>query len=508
MSEKATYVIYIKTSDQREKFLAEIARADSRRVLLVFPARGKAGLSELDLRIIQRFCVRNYIELAISTRRRGVRMIADDLNIPVFKTVNRARHQHWMIRDHRKGHGAPDQLERGPVGERLEQIQTAQPRSFRQRYVWARQFRWWHWACVGAAAVAVGLLWLFLSPSATVYIPLKAETQSMQMALSASPKVLAADISGRMPLHEQYLILEKDGHAPSSGSIFVPDDYATGTVDLQNLTDAVQVVDAGLVVMTQRDPVVQFWTTESVRLPAGVGETVSVQVVALEPGRIGNVEAGSIRAIAGQMGALISVRNELPTYGGYDYQTPSVSEEDVAALREYLLAALREEAEAAFEDQLSAGDRLVPASLRVEEIIHEEVLPNVGEPADSFQLSLRVRYRVDYVSLDDLTGVAAQLLDLNLPEGWSADADSLELVPLMDVKQTAGGAEWNVFAARKMVQTVDADDLAQYAGMPVGQFVSWITEAYELRSKPRVETRPKWWKRLPYLGSRLEFVSQ
>ncbi|HET59401.1 MAG TPA: hypothetical protein ENN32_03440, partial [Chloroflexi bacterium] len=318
-----------------------------------------------------------------------------------------------------------------------------------------------------------------------------------------------ANLSGDIPLHERYLILETVVSEETSGTLSLQDEHASGIINTVNLTNQPVTLPAGVIVQTSDTTPIQFITTESVELPPPVAgettESIGIGIRAVEAGRTGNVSANRIVAVPGEWGASISIRNPQPTSGGTNKTVPATTERDQTRLRQIAMDALLTEAEQAFDEQaLEGGFIILAATIAIDEVLYEEWLPEEGEPADELQLSTRIRFKAAYLDPQDLATVAEQLLNTSLPDGFAPQPDSLTITPAGVPYNTEGGMRWEVEITRHIVPAISASQWQPFLGQSKQAVLAWLTDAYPDAISIQIANAPAFWWWLPVFLQRIE----
>jgi hypothetical protein len=285
----------------------------------------------------------------------------------------------------------------------------------------------------------------------------------------------------------------------------VPDQFAGGVVVFRNLTGEQIGIPAGTVVRTADEPAWRFITTADAVVPAEVNATVEVPVRALVAGAAGNLPAGSLVAIESDLGASLAVTNPAPMSGGTDRLAVVPSADDRLALRETLLADLREQALEQFEQGLAPGDLLFMDTFAVSRVLSETYLPAAGQPGNRLTLTLQIEFQIRYAAGEDLIRLATVSMDAGLPEGYEAVPASLRLTPVGEpVTGQDGVTLWRMRAEREIRRRIDpAVALSLVQGRTRQSAARRLAQAYPLVAPPEIHLRPSFWPLLPTLPFRI-----
>ena len=507
-----TYIIRLENEDDIIFVQDKISWSKANRVLLVWPPHGRILERRLDLLLLLRHSQEIGAQLALVTRQSNVISLARELGIPVFESIEKAQRTPWR---------KPRTQRAGQIPERRRLRDTTRLRSAREALEHPKEPRLWlRILMFGLGIGAILALGLFFVPSAEVRLTPMRKPQQITLNVWAGPEIQTPHPSGGIPAQVLSVTVEGRDQSPSTSVTLVPDGYATGAVQLRNLTDQPVDVPEGSVMVTLSHPPIRFSVTQPVQVAAGPGKTVIAPIRAEAPGSESNLPAGLIQAMEGPLGLRLVVENIDPTWGGTDRTSPAPSESDYRSLREKLLIKLQESALADLKSNLSPDQRLLVGTLRREDVVEETREPSQGQPGDQLQLAMRVTFDAWVVKDADLQTVAVAGLDANLPSGFQPVPDSLKITfidePQLDPpgieSQQPGGAtraSWRVDAER----TLEAGwtDLALFNALR-GQTLSGAREVLQsgvaLAEPPEITVYPAFWQRMPYLPARITLIKQ
>ncbi len=294
--------------------------------------------------------------------------------------------------------------------EAIEAPAVAAPRAptvEERRLLRQRKFRYYLLSLLATFGFTLLLiaLYVFSLPQVTVTLtPLPAEEQKMDVVLTIaltdtlSPKGVqavprvegeAVAISARAVQVE----LERSDAISTTGEAWIAEGTATGMVVFVNLTGYGINVPAGTRLSGGG---ATFYTTEDVWVPGSDfrGEDAylgkgRVNVVADVPGSAGNVPAGAISVIEGNLSCCLTVENSEATSGGSERHAAIVTADDQARLRQRLLGALQQEAYSELQAKLS-GLEVLSGTLQVE-TLEETFSQSIGGEAKTLTLRAKVR---------------------------------------------------------------------------------------------------------------------
>lgn len=487
-----TLTLHLESHDDVASTIDKISWGKARRFVLVWPKHNRLMRSRLDLVLIQRHCTRLGAQLGIITQDADVEEDAKQLGIPVFHSVGQANLSPWR----RKRTRRRSFFRRSARTFKRSELEAF----FKEKVTNLKRGGWYRKPVFASGILSVFALLFFFLLRADITLALAESEQNLRLQVWASPDIPAPNLSGGIPATIGTAIVEGQDQTETSGSVSFPDQFAVGQIVLTNLTDQVVIAPAGTVVLTLGDPAIQFLTEREVRVPAGIGESAAVAVRAQQPGQVGNVEAGQIRAIADSIGSNLLVDNPEPTSGGMDITGPAPSEQDYENLRARLLSSLEQTAFKEILANAGTDKRLLPQTLKLEKVLEEEQQPAIGQPGDRLILRLRVEYSAWYIAPGDLETMVSTVLDASLTEGFVAVPGSQQILETTEPVIEQERVGWEVVASRKIRSDLKEGEVTSAVlGKPRQTAEELISTMLDLKSQPLIRFYPGWWPRLPYL---------
>ncbi len=489
-----TQVIQLDVHDDVISIRDKMSWVKAPRLLLVFPRRSQLLERVLDLQLLQRHASHLGVEIGLVSRSPEVRQIAGELGIPIFDSTKNAQRQKWVtIRPN---------LEQPPRKSRL------QLRGMREE-IRPGSARWQDLPSIRVGVFALAVLVVlallaFFIPSAAVTLEPVAQTQKIDIEVNAGQVYTSINLAGNLPAHTAVIEIEGTRTAPATGSARIPGQKAEGMVRFRNLTTQPIGIPSGTLVQSVGNPPSRFLTTADGVIQGGVGNTVDVPVQAVTGGSAGNLPAGSLIAIGGDLGASLAVTNPAPTDGGNDRQVSLPTSYDRSKLHDALLEDLRQKAIQSIPGTLAPGDVFFPDSLTLNQVITETYIPGEGQPGDMLSLDLTIRFAVTYVEARDMQTLARAVLDAGLPSGYLPRAGEIRIQLLTQPEaKTEGTFSWQIRAERSIQPRIDPSLVAQAirgsARQKAGQKLSAL---FPLAVAPIIRTDPSWWPWLPWLTLR------
>lgn len=322
------------------------------------------------------------------------------------------------------------------------------------------------------------------------------------MPVYASPSVDGVYITGRIPARQIAVRLSGREEMISTGVVPLPQTEARGVVTFRNLTDETVFIPAGTVVASvSTDVSVQFVTIEDVELPPGADETVDAAVQGVEAGAAGNVQAGAMRIVKGDLGLRVAVTNNEPLKGGRNRLADIASPADREHLRENLLKRLEIEALKDMRARLEKGDQLFFDTLFVAQVLEESFDPPPGQPGRYLSLSMQVEFSANYAAGNDLIELADLVLNSSLDPGFTPAVEEYDFEQVGSrLTGEDGVTRWVVRVRRVLVKQLDRLYAARLAlGRSPRNAAQRIFENLPLSVKPEILLLPEWWPWLPLL---------
>lgn len=525
-------VLYLAADDDVVSVCDRLAWVrETQRVVLVLPdvatAEGPAPESSaltgiqllvewLDLVRVRRCAERLRLEVGLVTTSGRVADQARTLGFPVFSSVRAAeqgRRGWWRSRKgwHRPTRpGAPVRL---GEGERLKSLPDEADRREMYRRMTPRP-GWQRWLLryLGILAFFLVLALVFIAvayaiPGATITLYPEVEPLRVTRQIVADPQLESVSYSGAsVPARVLEVTVSGQAEVETTGSVDVPDAPARGTVVFVNRLEEPVVVPAGTRVSTSAGERFVFQTLSPVEVPGVSGGTVEAEVVAIEPGPEGNVNANLINRVEGTLALQLEVRNLEPTTGGAVQAVQAVATADQERLRAQVLQSLQTLAAAEMQGLLGEREFLARDSLRVVEIYEETYSQFPGERAE--RLALEIRAGLQGTAVD-----ASQANDLIYEVLAEAVLPQYELAPgslhffhdeVLGV-DSQGRVTFEMVGEGVMAARLDLTrPVASVAGQDTDVALAYLYEELPLRRYPTAQIWPDWFGRLPYLPVRIQ----
>lgn len=506
--------LQLETSDDVASVRDRLTFLRGKNVLLIWPERGSVLTRKLDLVLIQREAVRNATRIALVTHDPVVIRHASELNISAFETIGSSERRKWKrgrsrvftTRFQRPRHEPqPDELMPYASRVRADDEETAWDR-VRRILVRALVL-----GVLGGALVAMGFL---LIPSATVTLTPARDFVRVETAITADPNLQQSVVdveNGIIPATRYQAQVVDSATVETTGEQPLTSTPAIGTVVVVNRTDSSVNIPIGTLVSTSAGTPIVFRTTEEATAPAGLGQQVEIDIEAVpeSSGEIGNVDAGMINTIIGDLANSVEVRNLAATYRGESRIVRTVTQADrdtlVAILRQTIQdRAYRELAPLITESQFAIFDTLRIAEERSDWMTFDY---NVGDFADT--LTLTMRAVVEIVAVDDSLAeqIAYARLGAQIPRGRVIRPETLayERGALTDIEPN-GRVTFTMVSSAQVVAQINVQQLQERLAsrMPADAMQYLISNAdLDPNTIPQISVSPEGMTMLPVLPLRI-----
>jgi hypothetical protein len=497
-------VIYLDQEDDIVSIADRLEWVVEPRAVLVLPPDGNVLVEHLDLVRLRRHVEDVRLEVGLVTLDGRVRAKARALGIPVFSTVEasqRSRRGWW------RGRRRPERFRPAPVDEadRQEVQRRLAPRPEWQR--WLRRYIAILLFFLTLAILFVGIA--YAVPGATIV--LRPEIKAIQVVkpIVADPQLSSVSFTGAsVPGRELVVVEEWRAQVETTGIIEIPDAPARGTVVLVNRLAQPVTVPAGTRVATSTGQRVIFQLVESAEVPGVVGGTAEVEIIAIEPGPTGNVNANLVNRVEGSLALQLEVRNLEPTEGGGFRLAPAVAEADRERLRAQVVQQLQALALVEMEGLLADNEFLAHESLRLVETYHESFSHFLGEQADRLTLEVRAELHATAVDETQAVGIVYEELAAEVPPGYELVPDTLAFQSgeVLGV-DSQGGVSFEMIGEGTVAAELRLDELiAEVAGQETEVALAYLNGHLPLRDYPQTRVWPNWFGRMPYMPVRIQTV--
>ncbi len=489
-----THILQPESHDDVISVLDQISWSKSTRVLLVLPKKQHVINSKKDLQLLTRKAKSQGAQLGLITNDCDVLDLAREMGVPFFSSIPEANNKPWR-RSKTFIRKLPVREKVVSVAELREKSEVLKPR---------KQPNWLRMTSFLIGIMAMLSLVVLFAPRAKVVIQPSTLQQEITMTLHGSSKYTSPDIAGNIPLEVAEISVTREKQILTSGQQIVPKTYAQGEIVFTSLSSNPVTVPGGTIVLTRDNPAIRFATTSDVLVPGGMGATRTVEIIALQPGTIGNVEAKQIVAVEGTVGVYLNVNNPSPCTGGEDVISPVGTESDLAKLRQQLkndLILAAKEKITGTDDDIS----VIEAESPVINITNEEIQPGIGVPSEYLQLTQTAIVELLYYRNSDVQQAIQMSMDAILDKDQKSISGTLQYTLLSNPVGGSEPYEWEIFAVRNITTNIDKETLAlQLRGMKKEEALNFVRQIPGSLPTSEIIITPVFWEWMPYLSFQIE----
>jgi hypothetical protein len=486
-----TIVIHLEASDNQISICEKMVMSKAQRYLLVWPRRARLVENEIEVNLIKRKAQQLGGQVAFVSRNPNVIEKAEKQGVPVFPSVPRAEKSHW-----KNSFSLYEKVENPYRVTQIRSYQNGKKKKLPKNLISVSG----RILSVGLSGLAILLIAGFLLPSAQVTLYPVIEEKELSIDIWASPEVHEINPNGNLPAKVELIEVNGSIDGVSSGTTTLASGYASGEVIFQNQTQMVVNIPVGTIVSTAGDPTVEFETTSSGTVGTGNNNSVSVTIKALAAGSSGNVAAGQITQVDGNLGSLVTVRNESVLSGGLDQAAPSPTDEDYVKLRTKLLSDLKEKASSQINTE---SKKLIPQTIDNGLVISENRSVEPGQPGQNITLSLTVKFTGLSYNVDDLDLLVRKVVDSNLSSTQMLYLDHVDS-EIHDVRVENGSVKWQESVQIQIIPRINESDIAQnISGLDAASAKRIIDDKVNLRQPPDLSIKNVI-KRVPFAAFRIQ----
>ncbi len=475
------------------------------RILLVYPEGHHTLGRRLDLELLQRRSRSLGAQLSIVTDDPEVKDQARQVGIPIFSSIQKAQKSPWKI-DHRARVPELSSLHLDEPTPDLEELRkAAHPEASKYLTYPGTRLAFFLLGVLALLSIAAVLV-----PSAEIQLLPENKTQELTINVHAKPGIDSVNFSGQIPARRITVIVEGRGSTRTTGILRVPLEYAQGRVQFTNLTDQGIGIPADTVVRTLNEPTVRFATTRDAQLLPGVGESVIVAVMALEPGESSNLEPDQLVAIESDLGASMTATNPYQTWGGKDSILAMATPFNREQLYKSMETDLRHTAIEEMNRTVPTGDIIFTPTITISQVLAQDFNPEEDLPSEQISLNLRIEYEALSASRHDLERIAEYALDAGLPEMYISKPATLQITSItLPESDEQGGMQWEIRARRQMQSNILVSQaINQSLGLSPELAARTLKNTLPVQGEPVILVTPGWWPRLPVLPFRFEVSIQ
>jgi hypothetical protein len=500
-----TLVLQLDRTEDAGSIRDKVTWGKASRVLLVWPVNYVLLDRKIDLVTIKMICSSQGSRLGIVCDIPEVVAEAEEIQIPIFDSVNQAMRKSWDRRKSRKTRGAFVNRNTGkPDIEqlRIDKYSTKEPLKINNNIKII-------FFVLGLLSVLALLLVLF--PSAKVTIFPQGRLAEMQIAFSireiegknSTPGILAAKLKN--------ITIQGGITVPTTGLMKIPDRKASGFVTITNPTSSEVTIPAGSIVQQPQNPPIQFKISREVTIPAKES-FARIGIEAVEAGERGNLDSKLITSFDGPLGFQLEVINPEPLTGGEDKSLQAVSKGDIDLANDQLQRILLEQATKEFSKNLEDQEISIPSSIQVVKVVSSSGQPGVGQAGKILKLTQKVEFSILIIDRRELEKQSETILTANQPiKGWSITNENplnMEILSQVYDKET-GSAILRTSVSKRLIPQLNTDSIrSQIAGKNKTSAAEIINSSILTSQPPEFQTYPDWLPFLPLLSPRIQLEVQ
>jgi hypothetical protein len=496
-----TLVLQLDRTEDAGSIRDKVTWGKASRVLLVWPVNASILERKIDLVVVKRICASQGSRLGIVCDLPDILAEAENLQIPVFESVDRAMRKSWDRRNSRKfGKKIPEiPIENKNIEKlRIEKYNKSVFLEIREDFKLPLFL---------LAIISLLVLIVLLFPSASVKVFPQSLKSEMQIEFQVRETQEIGSTPGVLAARKKIINLNGEVTIPTTGSMQVPDQKARGSISISNLTNTEVVIPKGTIIQTRSNPPIRYQIIEETKIP--VENTLTeIAIEALEPGIQGNTDMNTISNLDGTLGFQLQVTNPEPIMGGTGKAYQAVSEVDIKKAEEDLHKQFKSQAEAKFNQTLADDEIIIPSSIQPKEVLKEAALPEAGQAGTFLRLSQSVDYSVLVINRTDLEKQSELILKANqTANGWTNPKSRKVEVQILsqNLDEEGGSVILKTKASETLTPPLDLSFLSSKIAGKSKFHASEIINSSILKDKsPEIHTFPDWLPFMPFLPSRIQ----
>jgi hypothetical protein len=495
-----THLLQLNSFDDCFSIIDNMNWSKANRILIVWPDKGTISLNEKDLLLLLRKAESLGSQLAIVSDEKKIIELSKFTGIQVFSSIPEANKKSWRrSKKIRRKISAENREQRFTRFKNLSLIN-------KRRLPESNRFIRIFFFLIGCLSVLA--LTAFFIPSAIVEVKTISKTVEIELDLWTNPDIKSSIVSGAIPLEIVYKVKTDIYQGNSTGTIRIPSNFAMGNLKFRNLTDRRMTIPEGTIVRTSSEPSIRFKTLNSLTLSGEFNSEAQVQAISMEGGVIGNVPPLAINSIEGLIGGNIVVENPEEFRGGSETKTLSPSDLDFEIAKSALIEIMEKELFNEIQMEHPEGYLFPKESLKLSKIIYEKKIPEVNVPGESFQYQLSCEFSVWMIKQEDLNIILNNVMDANLPVGYTRIPDSLLTKNITQpVFDNNGDLKWKINAIELIKPIVETDQITnQITGKRIDAAISILDQSEYLDKQSEITVSPNFLKRLPFIPFRIKVI--
>lgn len=318
-----------------------------------------------------------------------------------------------------------------------------------------------------ALAIIMGAYIYFVKAEVTIFVEPQVITNEAEVV--ADPKAEKVDLEKKIiPGSTVEISVNGSGKAPVTGQKQIGDP-ARGQVIIYNMTDAAKSLSQGTVLtgsnnlkLTLNTPVTIASQSSSIGADfvkvTKPGKSDSINVTASSIGPEGNLPAGTDLTVVSFTTSQVIARVDQAFSGGTSKTVSIVTVDDQKRLQAQVVDELRQKAETELQSKLSSDKKIVAEAL---DIIDGKYNFNkkVNDQASDLSLTATVQFKGTSYSDTDLKTIVSQLVETNVPAGFTLDLKNSETQAEVSKIEKDGKLTFTARFKAKLLPNLNIDDL-------------------------------------------------
>jgi hypothetical protein len=350
------------------------------------------------------------------------------------------------------------------------------------------------WLLALAMVLLIGLLVFALVPRAVVVVRPTTEDLTSNVQIVVSLGATAPDpAKGIIPGRQVYLLVENKGSVPVTRPEHPADGHAVGWLTFENRTSDAQVIGRGTDASTYGGA--HFLTTQSAKLDARAGATVTVPIRASSAGAGSNVRRGEIVVVSGPLHWLVTAVNDEALAGGGPAGQPIVTAWDTQTIVRQVASSIRGEADRELAAQLAPGETTIPAATELTPI-EETFSHQLGEVSPDLGIDAQFRASAIIYNQDGFRAMALQEWHPALRADYALRVDSIDVGVGQVAAVTSDAVTFTVPISAIAYKVINADRVASLARLRSATAIeAELAKDHDLAAPPLVTFTPSWIRR-------------
>jgi len=514
-------IIYLEADDDIPVIRDRLEWAQAQRVVLVVPPKNHVLRSLVNLKLLGRYARNESLKVALVTSDPYIIELSREANLVTFGSVEGAQRSRWLSDDGGEAEVLSYQRPTAQVEAEPEASLDLPERPvkdvrrpkrmprFRPRSEWA----------VPRVVLALGFLFLamlvaitmavvvvFIYPEGRIQLSPAVERITADLVVRANPEAERIDyLNLDIPARLVQVEINEVGRIPPATTQDMPAEKAQGIVTFVNRTNQEITIPVSTTLSTSSGTTVRFLTVQTATVPSAFNAITQTEVIAFDPGPIGNVAAGQINRIPDPvLSRQVTVINEAPTGGGTMAPAGVVTRADKDRLQAIVLQQVQQNGYSQLLAGLADQEFIPPESLIVIPL-DSFYTPNLdGEVTDLLTMEMRAVVRGTAIGGQNANQLALAALQAQGSPDYRLDPRSLEFVAgqVIGVQDRAVSFEMRA-AGEAVAQIKDRQVARDVRGLPIEEAMVYLRQQHPLSGEPEIEVKPDWLGRLPWFPFRI-----